>query len=133
MYANSRIRKTNIKILYPELSYVINGLCFNVHNKLGRFSREMQYANELEEELIKNNIKYKRENRNIKNGKFTGNIIDFIIEDKAVIELKAKSVVTKEDYYQTKRYLIDSNIKLGLIVNFRDSYLKPKRVLNNNS
>ena len=28
------------KLLYPELSYRITGLCYQVHNKLGRFCRE---------------------------------------------------------------------------------------------
>lgn len=58
------------------------------------------------------------------------NFIDFLIDGKIVVELKAKNFVTKEDYYQTQRYLKALNLKLGLIVNFRDSHLKPKRVLN---
>ena len=38
--------------------------------------------------------------------------------------------ITKEDYYQMKRYLVSCNKDLGIIVNFREYYLKPKRVLN---
>ena len=131
MNANQRIIKKNIVVLYPELSYKITGSCFAVHNRLGRFCREKQFADELETELKTNGIKYKRENRVIKNGRFTGNIIDFIIEDYIILEIKAKSILSKEDYYQLKRYLISLNKKLGLLVNFRDTYLKPKRVLNN--
>lgn len=131
MNANSRIIKTDIEVLYPELSYAINGACFNVHNELGRFCREIQYADELEREFSKRKINYKREQRLYKEGAFTRNILDFIIEDCIILELKAKVVITKEDYYQTKRYLISSDKKLGLIVNFRDTYLKPRRVLNN--
>ena len=47
----NRIIKQNIEVLYPDLSYKINGICFNVHNQLGRFGREKQYADELEIEL----------------------------------------------------------------------------------
>lgn len=121
------------KIIYPELSYKINGLCFQTHNEIGRFAKEKQYADWLEYLLIKNGVKYKREikipfyyNQN----KVGGNIIDFIIEDKIVIECKAKKFITKEDYHQVQRYLKASGIKLGLIVNFRTVYLKPKRVIN---
>ena len=131
MSANQRIIKKNIEILYPELSYKISGACFDVHNKLSRFCREKQYADELESELDKRGIKYHREMRICEEDKFTGNVADFIIEDCVVLELKAKSVVTKDDYYQLKRYLVSSDKKLGLLVNFRDTYLKPKRVLNN--
>ena len=133
MHSNSRIIKTNIEVLYPELSYTLTGICFEVHNKLGRFCREIQYADELEAEFKKKGILYKREVRLHKDGKFTRNILDFIIEDSIVLEIKAKSVLTKEDYYQAKRYLISSNKKLGLLVNFRDTFLKPKRILNSNS
>jgi GxxExxY protein len=131
MNANSRIIKTNIEVLYPELSYKINGICFNVHNKIGRFSREKQYADALEMEFKTNGLKYSREMRVCNDDDFTGNIIDFIIDDCIILELKAKSILSKQDYYQAKRYLISLNKKLCLLVNFRDTYLKPKRVLNN--
>jgi GxxExxY protein len=130
MYSNSRIIKKNIKVLYPELSYKLNGVCFNVHNKLGRFSREKQYADELENELKKEKIKYNREMRICKDDNFSGNIIDFIVEDCVILEIKAKNIITKQDYYQAKRYLISLGKNLCLLINFRDTYLKPKRVLN---
>lgn len=131
MHTNQRIIKRNIEVLYPDLSYKINGLCFFVHNKIGRFSREKQYADELELELKNKGIKFSREIRIVKCDRFTGNVIDFIIEDCIILELKAKSILTKDDYYQMKRYLISLNKKLGLLVNFRDTYLKPRRILNN--
>lgn len=59
-----------------------------------------------------------------------GNKADFLIASKIVIDFKAKKFVTKEDYMQMQRYLHGANLELGLIVNFRGTYLKPKRVLN---
>jgi len=130
MYSNSRIIKKNIQVVYPELSYKLNGICFNVHNKLGRFCREKQYADELENQFKKEKIKYCREMRIYKDENFSGNIVDFTIKDCVILEIKAKSILTKQDYYQAKRYLISSKKNLCLLVNFRDTYLKPKRVLN---
>ncbi len=58
------------------------------------------------------------------------NIPDFIIEGKVVVDFKTKRIVTKEDYYQMKRYLQSYNKNLGLIINFRQKYIVPKRVLH---
>ncbi len=49
------------KIIYPELSYKITGLCYKVQNELERFCREKQYSDALEIKLKQNNIKYERE------------------------------------------------------------------------
>jgi len=120
------------KIIHKELSYKINGLLFEVQNKLGRFCRERQYADEFEKVLKNNKVKYQREFelKNFKLDSPKGNRVDFLVENKIIIDLKAKRIITKEDYYQMQRYLKGSNLELGLIVNFRNSYLKPKRVLN---
>ena len=57
------------------------------------------------------------------------NIPDFIINDEIILDIKSKRMISKEDYYQMKRYLIASDKDLGLIINFRQKYLSPKRVL----
>jgi len=119
------------KIIYAELSYVITGLCFNVHNELGRFVKEKQYADLLEEYLKNNKINYLREKEILSNiiG-VSGNRPDYIIENKIILDLKAKKFISKDDFYQMRRYLEAANYKLGLVVNFRNTHLKPLRVLN---
>ena len=121
------------KVIYPELSYKVCGLCFKVHNNLGQFRSEKSYADALENLLKLEGIEYKREfalGSSFEGEDDRRNIPDFIIEDKIILDLKAKRIVTKEDYYQMKRYLTVSNKKLGLIVNFRQKYINPKRILN---
>ncbi len=118
---------TNItnKIIYPKLSYDIVGICFNVHNDIGRYAREKQYGDEIVRYFKKTDIPFKRE---LAIGG-TGNTVDFLIDDKIILEIKAKRLITKEDYFQTQRYLQTLNIKLGLLINFREKYLKPIRVV----
>ncbi|TRZ64476.1 MAG: RIP metalloprotease RseP [Spirochaetia bacterium] len=118
-----------IKIIESELSYKLTGLFFETHKQIGRFAREKQHGDFLENLFKQNEINYKREVP-ISIGGSNSNIVDFIVEDKIIIELKSKPFIGKSDYYQTKRYLDAANLELGLIVNFRETYLKPKRVLN---
>ena len=59
----------------------------------------------------------------------TGNILDFLIEDKIVLDVKCKKDITTKDYVQMKRYLVASDKELGIIVNFSESKLVPKRIL----
>ncbi|MBI2356022.1 MAG: GxxExxY protein [Candidatus Doudnabacteria bacterium] len=113
------------KLIHPELSYTLTGICFTVHNNLGRFSREKQYADAVEGLLKQSKIPYKREFRVTD----TGNIIDFLIDDKIVLEIKSKRLILKTDFYQTQRYLQSSNKDLALLVNFQNRYLKPIRIV----
>ena len=121
------------KPIYAEISYKITGILFAVHNELGRYRNEKQYADAVENYLKLYQIKYEREKiipASFK-GEFIGrNKIDFLVDNKIVLELKAKRILGKEEYYQTKRYLVAFGKKLALLVNFRDTFLKPKRILN---
>jgi len=126
MDSNKMAQINTQKIIFPELSYAITGMCFAVHNEIGRFAREKQYGNLLEQRLRLSNVPFKRESRIPKNG----NIIDFVIDNKIILELKSTDIISKTDYYQVQRYLHALNLKLGLLVNFRNRYLKPIRILN---
>lgn len=120
----------NKKLIYPELSYRITGILFKVHNKLGRYCKEKQYQDAIEELLEQEGLKFKREQKLPISSTIGGNKIDFEIEDKILLECKAKPFVTREDYYQLMRYLKATNKRLGLLVNFRNKYLRPKRIAN---
>ncbi len=123
------------ELFHKELSFEINGLLFKTHNELGRFCREKQYADFFEILLREDGMPYVREKeisvKGIEN--LYTNKVDFIIAGKILVDFKAKSFITKEDYYQMNRYLDASGLKLGLIVNFRNRYLKPIRVVRANS
>lgn len=121
------------KLIYQELSYKINGILFRVANELGRYKNEKQYCDAIERLLKDAGINYEREKIPPVsfNGERSGrNKVDFLIEEKIILEVKAKPFVTKQDYYQTRRYLEALSKKLGILVNMRRYALTPKRVLN---
>ena|SRR3989344_4070149 len=123
------------EIIHKDLSYKINGLLFKVHNNLGRFCKEKQYSDAFENLLKEESIAYRREVAipiELIENQFT-NRADFIIGDKVVLEFKAKPLILKDDFYQTQKYLQASGHKLGMIVNFRNKYLKPIRIIRINS
>ena len=119
-------------LVYKELSYLLTGLFFKIHKKLGRFCREIQYCDTLEYYLKETGVIYEREMeiKKLNTNSPKGNRIDYLIEQKIIVDIKAKPFITKEDYRQMQRYLQSSNMELGMIVNFRNVYLKPKRILN---
>ena len=124
------------KIIYQELSYKINGVLFSLHNELGQFCNEKQYCDSIENHFKKASVKYEREKvlppffENESEGRHK---VDFLVEDKIILEVKAKKFTLNEDYYQIKRYLVALNKKLGILINFRKRYITPKRILNSSA
>jgi len=128
--------KKSTKIIYPELSYKINGILFKVHNRLGRFCSEKQYNDGIEILLKQNKLNYEREKDLtflLEDKSIGGNRVDFCIENKILIDAKTKRYITREDYKQMKRYLEATGLKLGIIVNFHENSIRPKRIINSKS
>ncbi|TSC78112.1 MAG: GTP-binding signal recognition particle [Parcubacteria group bacterium Gr01-1014_33] len=126
MHANDA---NNKDLLHKELSYTIFGILYKAHNTLGRHAREKQYCDVIEVFLKEEKLPYERE----KLLSITGmdkNKADFIIDNKIVVEIKAIIFMGKVEYYQLLRYLEASKLKLGILVNFCQKYLKPKRIVN---
>jgi GxxExxY protein len=127
------IRVDNDKVIYPELSYKIVGILFDVHNELGNRYQEKYYQRAVEVGLKKEKISFKKEiqvsltfeSENI--GKY---FLDFLIEDKLVLELKVKPRLAKVDYKQVRAYLNSCDLKLGILANFSGESLEYKRILN---
>ncbi len=78
-------------LVFPELSYKITGLLFETHNNLGNYCNEKQYGDYLEKLLRKSGLKYEREKflpKSFDGEAANRNKIDFLTEEKIVIEIK---------------------------------------------
>lgn len=120
-------------LIYPELSFMIVGILFKVHREMGNKYQEKHYQKALEIEFEKEKTKFERElpvdifYDNKKIGKY---FLDFLIEDKIVLEIKATDKFKLSDYKQISSYLKSKRIKLGILANFRKESLEFKRILN---
>jgi GxxExxY protein len=121
------------KLIHKDLSYKIRGILFTVQNELGRFRNEKQYGDAFEEKIKEEKLNFEREKIlpvSFKGEKQGRNRVDFLIEDKIIIELKSVTCLSREDYHQCQRYLASTDLDLCLLVNFRPRYLLVRRILN---
>ncbi len=121
--------KIKVDFLYKDLSFAIIGIIIEVHKEQGQYAREKQYCDSFEKKLKERQFQYQRELRVAD----SGNILDFQIENKIAVEFKTVPFLIDEHYNQVKRYLFQTGLKLGILVNFRDQRIKPKRILNINN
>ena len=125
----------NEKIVYPEESYKIIGAAFKVYNNLGYGLRENYYQKSFSYELEKESLRYECEKSiNISyNDKKLGKYrLDFIINDKIVVELKTRPHLGYPYIKQVVSYLKAGNYKLAIIIYFSRDGVKYRRVLNPN-
>ncbi len=121
------------EIIYQDDCKILYGVFFKIQNEPATNFQEKHYQRAFEAELIKNRIPYKKEVLiDIGyQGKALGRFfLDFVINDKIIIELKTTERLTNNHLKQMLRYLQSTNLKLGLVANFRKRPLKPMRVLN---
>ncbi len=132
-------KKKTIKrddLLFPELSYKIVGSAFDVHNNLGSGHYEKYYQKALAESFSKNQLKFKEQTYfPLKfNNKIIGkNFIDFLVEDKVIVEIKKDSRFAKSHIDQVLEYLKLTNLQLAILINFGSENVSFKRIINLNS
>lgn len=115
------MKKKVDNFLYEELSYKIRGAIFEVYKSLGNGHKEIVYKKAFKKALIKRGLNVETERRIdiiFENEKVGTYVPDLVIEDKIIVEVKAKPFLTKKDKEQFWHYLKSTNYKLGLLVNF---------------
>ncbi|TSC53867.1 MAG: GTP-binding signal recognition particle [Parcubacteria group bacterium LiPW_39] len=125
------------ELLYKELSYKLQGIFIDVRKNFGPGHKEIIYRNALMEEFGINKISFEKEkNINIfspKTGNVVGNFrVDFLIDNKIILEVKAVDLIPKNFIDQIYSYLKNSEYELGYFVNFRSPRLYVKRIIYTN-
>ena len=121
-------------LIHPELSYKIVGCAFDVYNALGSGHHEKYYQRGLAEAFSKQNLSFSQQvNFPLKyKDKIIGrNFLDFLVEDKIIVEIKKGEHFSKTHIDQVMEYLKISNLQLALLVNFSAQGVISKRIINN--
>ncbi|MCW5912882.1 MAG: GxxExxY protein [Cyclobacteriaceae bacterium] len=122
----------NEKYKYSELTGKIIGCAMEVHKFLGNGFQEIIYQRALEIEMRSQELKFAREFEMpifYKGENIGTRRVDFFVEEKIMVELKA--VIQLEDVHlaQAINYLEAYKMEIGLLINFGSRSLQFKRVM----
>jgi GxxExxY protein len=126
----------NEKYPLSELTGKIIGCAMEVHRILGNGFQEVIYQRALAIEFKRQSISYSREHEMdifYKGEHIGGRRVDFFVEGKVMVELKA--VIHLEDVHlaQAINYLEAYGLEMGLLINFGAKSLEFKRVMKKRS
>ena len=120
-----------------EIARIIVNTSYHIHVKLGPGLLESVYEEILYFELVEQGLKVERQKpipvfwKDIKMK--VGFRADLIVEEKVIIELKSVEYITPVYPKILLNYLKLTKLKLGLLINFNEKYIKDgiTRIVNN--
>ena len=119
-------------IIEKELSYIIIGCAMDVHNTFGYGYLEKVYENALmialcEKEIsAQSQVPLKVKYHNVVVGDY---IVDVLVENKVILELKASESLCDGHRAQLLNYLKATGVKLGILINFGKEKLEYERLV----
>ena len=109
------------KLLYKEESYQLLGACFDLYKELGCGHKETVYQRGLLQKLTERGLAAEREVQipvKVSNVKVGSYVPDLVVDEKILVEIKAKKFLIQQDKRQFWQYLTATSFKLGFMVNF---------------
>ena len=112
---------------FKEITEKIISCAIEIHSSLGPGLLENLYEKAMEYELKSRGIKYERQK--ILEIKYKGNSIgnyrlDYLIDNKVILELKCVEAIKSIHIAQVLTYLRAENTRVGLVINFNVDRLK---------
>jgi GxxExxY protein len=128
---HTSLRKSDI--FYPELSYQIVGILFSVYNELGPGHHERHYQRAIAQAIKEAGLNF-QEQVSIRirfRDTYVGRSqLDFIIENKIVLEIKKGNRFSKRHIDQALQYLKDAKLRLAILATFKQEGVVFKRIVN---
>ncbi|MBX2901181.1 MAG: GxxExxY protein [Cyclobacteriaceae bacterium] len=121
-------------ILYEGITKKIIGCAMKVHSTLGNGFQEVIYQRALAIEMRLNGLEFQREMEMpiyYREEQIGTRRVDFFVEGKIMVELKALVKMEEVHLAQAMNYLEAYRMEIGLLINFGAKSLEFKRVHNN--
>ena len=121
------------ELKYKEITEKIIGACMKVHSTLGTGFQEVIYQRALALQLEVDDLPFQREaNMPIYylDKQIGERRVDFFIEEKICVELKAITKLEPVHFAQARNYLEAFNMEVGLLINFGTISLEYRRLEN---
>jgi GxxExxY protein len=118
---------------YKEITEKIIGAAMKVHAALGNGFQEVIYQRALEIEMEESGLKFARELSMpvyYKSRQIGERRVDFFVEEKIMVEIKAIIQLENVHLAQAKNYLEAYNVQVSLLLNFGSISLQFKRIEN---
>lgn len=121
-------------MIEQDLTHKIIGCAMEVHKTLGNGFQEVVYQRALAIEMQMQGLNFEREKEmplQYKGYDVGTRRVDFFVEDKIMVEIKAITDLEDVHLAQAMNYLEAYNMSIGLLINFGAKSLQFKRVHNN--
>jgi GxxExxY protein len=122
------------ELIYKDITQKIIGAAMKVHATLGNGFQEVIYQRALEIEMKLFGLIFQREFEMgifYRNEQIGSRRVDFFVDNKIMVELKALIMLENVHIAQAKNYLEAYNVEVGLLINFGAVSLDFKRLQNN--
>ena len=119
--------------LHQDITRKIIGAAMEVHKSLGNGFQELIYQRSLAIEMKKHGLNYVREQEmkvEYKGEEVGTRRVDYFVENKIMVEIKAITKLEDVHLAQAKNYLEAYNIEVGLLINFGSKTLEFRRLIN---
>ncbi len=120
---------------YADITGKIIGAAMEVHNHLGNGFQEVVYQRALSIELNLQDIAHEREKEmplTYKGFDIGTRRVDFFVDEKIMVEIKAVKELEDVHLAQAINYLEAYHMEIGLLINFGQTKLQFKRVMKPN-
>lgn len=122
--------------MHKDLTEQLIGAAFKVYNKIGYGFREKEYQRAYASELVLAGLGFTREVYGTL--KYNEKVIskfylDFLVEEKVVVELKVAEDFYKKHFEQVMAYLREKNLNVGLLIIFTSQRVLVKRIVRQTS
>lgn len=120
-------------LLFEDLTFQIIGAAMEVHRTLGPGFLESVYQRSLEIELGLRGLRFGAQQRvplQYKGAALGEHVLDLVVDDKVVVELKTVKSLNADHIAQLLSYLKAARLPVGFLINFAKATLEYKRFMS---